>query len=109
MAEAKGSGDYGAWGKVPTWDGPPRTWRTFRREMSWWMSSLDSSSTQYNLAARWFLRPRSYGKGVKDSVLKSLPSCRPKELTRPQTGEVFEVAPADPFHGFNKLRKAWNP
>ena len=50
--EAKGS-----WYQVPTWDGSPLTWRAFRREMRWWVSSLDLASTaKYNLAARWLLR-----------------------------------------------------
>ena len=46
-----------SWYKVPTWDGSPLTWRSFRREMDWWVSSLDLEGTRkYNLAARWLLR-----------------------------------------------------
>ena len=39
----------GAWRKVPTWNGSPLTWRSFKREMAWWASC-------HNLVARWFLR-----------------------------------------------------
>jgi len=50
-------GQTSAWYKVPTWDGSPATWRGFRREMSWWISSLNIEDTKkYNLAARWLLR-----------------------------------------------------
>ena len=35
-----------AWYKVPTWDGSPTTWRSFQREMSWWLSSLDVENTK---------------------------------------------------------------
>ena len=46
-----------SWYKVPTWDGSPLTWRSFRREMDWWVSSLDLEGTRkYNLAARGLLR-----------------------------------------------------
>ena len=32
-------------------------WRSFRREMSWWVEQLDlEQSMKYNLAARWLLR-----------------------------------------------------
>ena len=52
--DEKGSG---AWSKVPTWDGDPKSWRSFQREMEWWLESLDvNATTKYNLAARWLLR-----------------------------------------------------
>ena len=109
MAEDnKGNSDYGAWGRVPTWDGSPLSWRTFRREMSWWMSSLDSASTmKYNLAARWLLRQsgivRQRGEEFSPEDLAFQPA---HEFVDPETGESFEVTPADPFFGLNKLLKA---
>ena len=46
-----------AWYKVPCWDGSPNSWRAFKREMDWWVSSLDLEATKkFNLAARWLLR-----------------------------------------------------
>ena len=56
MSDGKDEGTS-SWYKVPTWDGSPLTWRSFRREMDWWVSSLDLESTRkFNLAARWLLR-----------------------------------------------------
>ncbi|OLP83531.1 Ankyrin repeat and sterile alpha motif domain-containing protein 1B [Symbiodinium microadriaticum] len=82
--------------------------RTFRREMSWWMSSLDSASTmKYNLAARWLLRQsgivRQRGEEFSPEDLAFQPA---HEFVDPETGESFEVTPADPFFGLNKLLKA---
>lgn len=48
---------YGPWSKVPVWDGIPLTFRRFRRDVTWWLSSIDlSKTTGYNLAARFLLR-----------------------------------------------------
>ncbi|CAE7780296.1 tenm3, partial [Symbiodinium necroappetens] len=81
---------------------------TFRREMAWWMSSLDSASTmKYNLAARWLLRQsgivRQRGEEFSPEDLAFQPA---QEFVDPETGETFEVSPADPFFGLNKLLKA---
>ena len=106
MAEEKS--DFGAWGRVPTWDGSPLTCRTFRREMSWWLSSLDATATtRYNLAARWLLRQS----GV---VRQRGEEFSPDDLahgaaeygTDPDTGESIEIVPADPFRGINLLLAA---
>lgn len=46
-----------SWYKVPTWSGDPSEWRSFKREMEWWIASLDlESCKKYNVAARWALR-----------------------------------------------------
>ena len=46
-----------SWCKVPMWNGNPSEWRTFKREMNWWIASLDAESCKkYNVAARWALR-----------------------------------------------------
>ena len=57
MTEEKDA-NGGAWSRVPTWDGSPQTWRSFRKDMSWWLAGLDIESTKkYNLAARqWYLK-----------------------------------------------------
>ena len=55
--ETDKGGGSSAWYNVPTWDGSPMTYRAFRREMRWWVSSLDLQATsKYNLAARWLLK-----------------------------------------------------
>ena len=52
-----------AWSNVPIWDGSPTTWRTFKREMLWWVPPLDLQSTiRYNLAARFLLRQSGIGR-----------------------------------------------
>ena len=100
--EDKGSG---AWSRVPTWDGPPLTWRAFRREMSWWIPSLDMESTKkYNLAARWLLRQggivRQRGEEFEPQDLKYKPAVYGRD---PESGEEIELEPEDCLFGLNKL------
>ncbi|OLP86504.1 Hemicentin-1 [Symbiodinium microadriaticum] len=96
-----------AWFKMPTWDGSPETWRSFDREMQWWISSLDIEATKkYNLAARWLLRQT----GV---VRQSGEEFSPKDLEYPTEiktkhldGVKIIVVPEDPLSGLTKLLKA---
>ncbi|CAE6915744.1 RE2 [Symbiodinium sp. CCMP2592] len=96
-----------AWYKVPTWDGSPVTWRAFRKEMSWWVSSLDLESTRkYNLAARWLLRQsgivRQRGEEFSPEDLTYQKEVRAKD---PEGVEII-VTPEDLLAGLNKLLKA---
>ncbi|CAK9083939.1 unnamed protein product [Durusdinium trenchii] len=106
---ATGGGDEkGAWYQVPTWDGSPLTWRSFRREMTWWVSSLDLQATaKYNLAARWLLRQtgivRQRGEEFNPDELQFKPA---ETYTDPVSGESVEVTPADYLFGLNKLLTA---
>ena len=108
MAENSEDRSAGAWAKVPTWDGAPTSWRQFKREMKWWVSSLDLQSTKkYNLAARWLLRQS----GI---VRQRGEEFDPDDLTYkeavfasdPETQEQIEVEPEDCLHGLNKLLHA---
>ncbi|OLP82867.1 hypothetical protein AK812_SmicGene36445 [Symbiodinium microadriaticum] len=106
----KSSGDsgYGAWGKVPVWDGSPLTWRAFKREMQWWLSSLDAEATKkYNLAARWLLRQsgtvRQRGEEFSPEDLQYK---KAEAYTDPDSGELVEISPEDPFFGINRLMDA---
>lgn len=108
--DQNGSDDKGggAWHKVPQWDGSPATWRAFRKEMTWWISSLDLTSTsKYNLAARWLIRQtgivRARGEEFEPSDLEALPA---ETAVDPQTGEKVILRAADPLAGLNKLLKA---
>ena len=99
---------HGAWSRVPTWDGSPQTWRSFRREMAWWTSSLDLESTKkYNLAARWLLRQsgmvRARGEEFTPDELEHQPEVVGKD---PATGEDVVLTPADPLRGIKILMKA---
>ena len=56
MGDEEKGGGYGPWSRVPQWDGSPATWRKFKREVTWWISSVDlSGTTKFNLAARFLL------------------------------------------------------
>lgn len=84
------------------------TWRAFRREMKWWVSSLDLESTsKYNLAARWLLRQsgivRQRGEEFDPADLAFKPA---SYIADPESGEKFLEAPADYLHGLNKLLDA---
>lgn len=58
MADNEKEGNGGAWGKVPTWDGSPQTWRAFQREMRWWLSALDLEGTKWLLRQSGVVRQR---------------------------------------------------
>ncbi|CAK9110253.1 unnamed protein product [Durusdinium trenchii] len=108
MAAGGGEAEKGAWYQVPTWDGSPLTWRSFRREMRWWVSSLDLAGTaRYNLAARWLLRQtgivRQRGEEFDPSELAYKPA---ESYEDPTSGETIEVTPADYLFGLNKLLSA---
>ena len=105
FAEDKGAS---AWYRVPMWDGSPASWRSFRREMNWWVSSLDLEGTaKYNLAARWLLRQSGIVKQRGEEFSPADLEYRKAEyLTDPQTGEEFLVQPADYLFGLNKLLDA---
>ena len=98
----------GAWSRVPVWDGDPKTWRSFRKEMTWWLEALDVQSTKkYNLAARWLLRQsgivRQRGEEFTPAELAFQPAIMAKD---PETGDDIELTPEDPLAGINKLLRA---
>ena len=100
--DAKGTS---AWHKVPTWDGSPATFRAFKREMNWWIASLDPDSCRkYNVAARWTLR--QYGV-VRARCEEYEPDDVAAELqitgTDPHTGETVVISEGDLFSGLRKL------
>jgi hypothetical protein len=97
-----------SWYKVPTWSGNPAEWRSFKKEMSWWMASLDvESCRKYNVAARWALRQFGVVRArceefEPDELLVSQAITMPD----PATGDETVVTPADPFACLKKLMKA---
>ena len=101
--EAKGS-----WYQVPTWDGSPLTWRAFRREMRWWVSSLDLASTaKYNLAARWLLRQTGIVRQRGEEFNPEDLAYKPAEMgIDPTTNDEIEITPPDYLRGLNKLLDA---
>ena len=98
----------GAWSRVPTWDGSPQTWRTFKREMQWWTSALDLQSTlKYNLAARWLLRQSGIVRQRGEEFLpEDLEAQQEISLIDPETQQKVIDTPADPLKGLNKLMAA---
>ena len=105
MEEERGTS---AWHKVPTWDGAPTSWRRFKREMSWWVSSLDLESTRkYNLAARWLLRQSGVVRQRGEEFTPQELQYRPAEIVEdPDTGEELTVVEEDLLAGLNKLLDA---
>ena len=110
MAEANGDagGQSGSWYRVPTWDGSPATWREFRREMKWWLHSLDLKSTaKYNLAARWLIRQTGIVRQRGEEFDPDELAYKPAEMgVDPESGEEVELVPADYLCGLNKLLNA---
>ncbi|CAK9000166.1 unnamed protein product [Durusdinium trenchii] len=107
MTEEKDA-NGGAWSRVPTWDGSPQTWRSFRKDMSWWLAGLDIESTKkYNLAARWLLRQsgmvRQRGEEFDPAELEYQREVR---VPDPTTGDDTVVTPEDPLSGIKKLLAA---
>ena len=102
---------YGPWSKVPVWDGSPISWRRFKRDVTWWLSSIDlSKTTGYNLAARFLLRQegiaRQRGEEFSPGDLTYVPAAT---LTDPDTGEEIPDPDSSPDYlaGINRLMKAW--
>ena len=102
---------YGPWSRVPVWDGSPITWRRFKRDVTWWLSSLDlSKTTGYNLAARFLLRQDGVARQRGEEFLpEDLAFVPVPKITDPQTGESFDDPDAEPDYlvGINKLMQAW--
>ena len=102
---------YGPWSKVPVWDGSPLTWRRFRRDVTWWLSSLElSKTTGYNLAARFLLRQQGIARQRGEEFLPEELTFGPApRLVDPDTHEEIEDPDAEPdyLRGINKLMKAW--
>ena len=106
MAEdEKGSS---SWTRVPCWNGNPADWRTFKREMEWWIASLDSEHCgKFNIAARWALRQTGVVRArCEEFSPAELEGLKEEKVKDPQTEEMVVVQAADPFHGLRKLLKA---
>ena len=96
-----------AWFKVPTWDGSPETWRSFDREMQWWISSLDNEATKkYNLAARWLLRQTGVARQSGEEFSPKDLEYPTEIMTKDPDGVKIIVVPEDPLSGLTKLLKA---
>ena len=94
-----------AWYRVPTWDGNPSNWRSFKREMGWWMASLDSESCRkFNVAARWTLRQtgvvRARCEEFEPHELEATPAITG---TDPDSGDTVVLEEGDALAGLKKL------
>ena len=97
-----------SWYKVPTWNGNPQEWRSFKREMGWWIASLDPEACRkFNVAARWTLRQVGVVRArCEEFDPDDLAGAAEVVSTDPQTGEKRVLKEADPFAGIKKLLKA---
>ena len=107
MASNEESGTS-SWYRVPTWSGNPQEWRTFKREMNWWIASLDADQCRkFNVAARWALRQygvvRARCEEFDPADLEGTPE---DVMVDPDSGEKVVRAAADPFSGLRKLMTA---
>ena len=102
---------YGPWSKVPVWDGSPLSFRRFKRDVTWWLSSIDlSKTTGYNLAARFLLRQEGIARQRGEEFLPEELTYTPQPmLTDPDTNEEFPDPDSAPDYlaGINRLMKAW--
>ena len=97
-----------SWYKVPTWSGNPSEWRAFRKEMNWWIASLDvEASRKYNVAARWALRQYGVVRArCEEFEPDDLLGIKEEKIKDPDSGEEVILVEADPFAGLRKLMKA---
>ena len=52
MENASFGGDLGIWARIPIWDGKATSWKTFEKDMQWFIAGEDLSNISYNLAVR---------------------------------------------------------
>lgn len=97
-----------SWYKVPVWSGDPSEWRSFKREMMWWMASLDAESCKkYNVAARWALRQSGVVRARCEEFEPSeLEGTKEEKIEDPASGEMIVITESDPFSGLKKLMSA---
>ena len=109
MGDEEKGGGYGPWSRVPQWDGSPATWRKFKREVTWWISSVDlSGTTKFNLAARFLLRQEGIARQRGEEFNPSDLQYKPAEMgLDPDTGESIQLTEPDYLAGLNKLMTAW--
>ncbi|CAE7503333.1 RE2, partial [Symbiodinium sp. CCMP2456] len=108
---ADSGGDYGGvWSRCPTWDGSPLTWRAFKREMSWWISSLDLESTRkFNLAARFLMRQSGTVKQRGEEFSpEELEYQKAVTAPDPETGEEVTIIEEDLLAGLKLLQALEN-
>ena len=109
MGDEEKGGGYGPWSRVPQWDGSPATWRKFKREVMWWISSIDlTGTTKFNLAARFLLRQEGIARQRGEEFNPSELQYKAAELgLDPETGESIQLTEPDYLAGLNKLMAAW--
>jgi hypothetical protein len=96
-----------SWYRVPTWSGNPAEWRNFKKEMNWWMASLDTESCKkYNVAARWALRQYGVVRARCEEFEPDELLGTPADTMVNEAGETIERVAADPFAGLKKLMAA---
>ena len=87
-----------SWYKVPMWSGDPSEWRRFKREIEWWIASLDPESCKNGPSDKQVL----FELDVKSSTLQNGRSAWSRS---PYWTDVVTTA-GDPFAGLRKLMKA---
>ena len=97
-----------SWYRVPVWDGNPLNFRNFKKEMNWWLASLDPDACRkFNVAAKWTLRQsgivRARCEEFDPDELRGVEAITMKD---PATGDEVTIQESDPFAGIRKLMSA---
>ena len=95
---------------IPIWDGRHESLRDFRKQVTWWLQSIDlTKTTTFNLAARFALRQKGTAKlralEFNPSELAYIPA---EEAEDPDTGEKLTLVEPIYDAGITKILNAWD-
>ena len=100
MADGDGGHDSGAWSRIPSWNGDPTTWRSYKKRVELWVEG-ENLEVGYSLAARLAQRLTGSARVVADQIptvelrpfrgVEANPQARP-----PVAGEPADWLRADP-------------
>ena len=96
-----------SWYKVSTWNGNPQEQWGFKREMGWWIASLDPEACRkFNVAARWTLRQVGVVRArCEEFDPDDLAGAAEVVSTDPQTGEKRVLKGFGSEYGQNGTRQ----
>ena len=92
MAEGGGS-ESGIYHRIPVWDGRANTWKSFEKDVQWFLAGEDLSRISYNLAVRVAQKQtgavRRRAREFDPDVLKPTPA----QIWSASTAKSFNDAP----------------
>ena len=112
----------GIWSRIPIWDGKANSWKSFEKDLQWFLAGEDLSKITYNLAVRVAQRQtgsvKRRAREFQPEDLAPIPAVLYTEEEADTYNETVEYGergvnqgdvktPAEPHAGINKLMKAW--